>query len=187
MILDPGTFRVSDYRKSIPDAVKVECVQRKIRAHFEATGELHAIAYAPAKRIRYDHRPRLEERPYDAEAGDFVPKQHDPEHIDAILDVEHDFRTFGRKPDAEKVVTTRGSDLGEAARIRKIRQTQAIHAARMVLKGGELRVESENVGMVANAIAPYSEGRAQPKPKKKYQWAQGRKLQSRPFNSKGKK
>ena len=125
-ILAPGTFKTSDFRKPIPAAV-----EREVR-----------------KRYELDHRPALSTRPYDTEAGDFVPPQNDPRFIVLIESREHDERTFGRKADAEKTVTTRGSDIGEAARVRNIRDTQAIHQAKIALKDGDEKRAAELLATV---------------------------------------
>ena len=41
---------------------------------------------------------------------DYIPPQNDPNFIDAMHDRCHLQRTVGRKADAEKTVTTKGSD-----------------------------------------------------------------------------
>lgn len=70
----------------------------------------------------------------DTEAGDFIPPQHDPAFIFLIEEAEHDQRTFGRKPGAAKTVTTRGSDVGERARTRRIVRREGAHKKRMAAK-----------------------------------------------------
>lgn len=136
-ILAAGTFRVSDYRKAIPVLVKIICAIRAHDAEDRAIWppEREALREAQAqwvRSLRFDHRPPLEDRPYDTVRGDFIPPQNDPDFIEAINDRAHDERTFGRKADAEKIVTTRGSDVGEAARTRKIRDSETIHQAKLL-------------------------------------------------------
>lgn len=126
MILEPGSFRVSDYRRPITAAA-----ERAVR-----------------KRYELDHRPALTDRPYDTEAGDFIPPQNDPEHIDLIEARDHDERTFGRKADAAKTTTTRGSDVGERARTRDIRTSEAIHRAALASRDGDYRGAAQ---ILANA------------------------------------
>jgi hypothetical protein len=99
-ILAPGTFRVSDYRKPIPERVKRAAVAWKARAIAldggDIEGRLSAFGFAvEASRVQYDHRPALENRPYDTEADDFIPPQHDPQRIDVIPPEEHKARTSG--------------------------------------------------------------------------------------------
>lgn len=141
MILPPGSFKVSDYRKSIPNKVKLAVIARD---------------------YDFDHRPPLCERPYDTEAGDFIPPQNDPNFIFATPRAEHDQLTFGRKPGAAKTVTTRGSDVGERARTRDIQASEAIHKARLASKAGNYEVAA----MILASARPK-------KPK--------RKIPSRPF------
>ena len=133
MILEPGTFRVSDYRKAIPTAVKLQVVINQFhRRLVSQPGEGEELTTMPAtlepidaRCLRFDHRPPLEARQYDTGAGDFIPPQNDPQHIEAITTEEHNYRTFGRKPGAEKTVTTRGSDTGAAARVRHIKDSES--------------------------------------------------------------
>jgi hypothetical protein len=142
-ILARGTFKVIDKRKSITAAV-----EREVR-----------------KRYQLDHRPALTDRPYDTEAGDFIPPQNDPAFIFLIEKPEHDQRTFGRKAGAEKTVTTRGSDVGERARSRNIRDSERLHQARLANKSGDHRRAAELRSSV--------EKKSRLKPKAK--------IQSRPF------
>lgn len=180
MILEPGSFKVSDYRKSIPTAVKLQVIINQFHRRLVSTLDDESLATMPftlepidARSLRFDHRPPLEARPYDTEAGDFIPPQNDPQHIEAITAEEHDFRTFGRKPGAEKTVTTRGSDAGEAARIRDIKGSEERHQAIMAAKTA-LAVRDKDA--VIEALAPIA----------KKQWPK-QKIASRPFNSKGKR
>lgn len=145
-ILPAGSFKVSDKRKPIPASV----------------------ASVVRKRYELDHRPALTDRPYDTEAGDFIPPQNDPAFIELIEDKAHDQRTFGRKADAAKTVTTRGSDVGERARTKDIRTSEAIHAAAMASKAGDYRAAAQIL-----ASAP-KQSRLKPKRK-----IPGRPLQSR--------
>lgn len=131
-VLAPGTFRVSDYRKPITASA-----ERAVR-----------------KRYELDHRPALTDRPYDTEAGDFIPPQNDPAHIFLIEAPEHDERTFGRKPGAAKTVTTRGSDVGERARSRSIRTAEAVHQAAIASKSGDYRGAAQILAGAPKRIKP---------------------------------
>jgi len=113
-ILAPGTFRVSDFRKDIPERTK----------------------RAVLKRYRFDHRPPLQDRPYDTEIGDFIPPQHDPDCIFVETAAKHDELTFGRKEGAERTATTAGSDANRRSKERGIRDRLAEFNARMSAKAG---------------------------------------------------
>jgi len=153
-ILPAGSFKVSDYRKAIPGWVKLQVVLDRVsKIHDDLQHELlngadPAGAIDPvfvalrefpvdARKLRFDHRPALLDRPYDLMAGDFIPPQNDQKHIEAILAPDHDERTFGRKAAAERTVTTRGSDVGEAKRTRDIRASEAMHDAKLASKAGD--------------------------------------------------
>lgn len=142
-LLDPGKFKVSEYRKAIPDWVKVFAAVRLVLLEktAECAGRAGDIDFI--RSLQYDHRPPLNARPFDTESGDFVPPQNDPSHIYAIEKTEHDRRTFGRPPGAERTITTRGSDIGEAGRIKDIQATEAVHRARMASKAGNYRKAGE--------------------------------------------
>jgi hypothetical protein len=115
-ILKPGTFRVSDYRKPIPNKVKLAVMARDYDA---------------------DHDPALAFRPFDTEAGDFIPPQHSAEHLVLRRKDEHREKTFGRKRGAERTVTTAGSDIGNVRHGKDIQESEAIHQARIASKNGK--------------------------------------------------
>jgi hypothetical protein len=142
-ILRAGTFKVSDFRKPIPNRVKLEVIARE---------------------FDFDHDPALVNRDYDTEAGDFIPPQNDPKKITARRKAEHAKKNYGREPGAEKTVTTRGSDVGEAARMKDILASDAIHQARLASKAGDYTKAAELLAT----------GRARKKRPK-------RKIPSRPF------
>jgi hypothetical protein len=121
-IFAPGTFRVRDYRKPIPNRVKLAVLARDYDV---------------------DHDPALTNRPYDTEAEDFIPPQNDPDYLFLKRHAEHDEKTFGRKAGAERTVTTRGSDIGERARSRDIQTTEAIHRAAAASKRGDFKAAAE--------------------------------------------
>lgn len=165
-ILPAGSFRVSDYRKAIPLAVKLAVVIRQKAA------DEHGVPFTDTDvgKIDFDHDPALANRDYDTGARDFIPPQHDPEKIVAKRKAKHLEKTTGRKEGAERTVTTRGSDIGERARARNIRDSERLHHAALAAKTGnhtraaQLRAEVETRGRLT----------------------QKRKLQSRGF-SKGKR
>lgn len=132
MILEPGSFRVKDYRRAIPWKIKAQAILIAAQSEMPWIHKINDV-----NELEFDHRPRLEERRYDTVKGDFEPPQHDPDGIEPLPKALHAERTFGRKVGAEKTVTTRGSDLGEAARIRQIKDTEAISAARLASKRGD--------------------------------------------------
>jgi hypothetical protein len=113
-------------RKAIP--LKVKLAVAIAQARCKACGDL---LITPAN-TEFDHRPALVARP--RINGDTDPPQSDPDYIEAIHKDCHLWRTSGRKPGAAKTVTTRGSDVGEAARSRAITATQAEFRRRLLRK-----------------------------------------------------
>lgn len=64
---------------------------------------------------RLDHNPALILRAYDPNvanvAARYTPHAHDPDFLFYLEGEDHDQKTFGRKPGAERTVTTKGSDI----------------------------------------------------------------------------
>lgn len=118
--------RTSDHRKAIPTKIKVQVLINQARC--AACGE-HLGTLANTE---FDHRPALVLREWDEKAGDYVPPQLDPNYIEVIHVDCHQFRTTGKR--GEKTVTTRGSDVGEAARIDSISAKQAEFRRRILRK-----------------------------------------------------
>ncbi|MGU9981525.1 hypothetical protein ACJ4V0_15930 [Phreatobacter sp. HK31-P] len=124
----PAGLKTSDLRKAIPAAVKVQVLLNQ-GGRCAATG----APLTEASKVRFDHRPPLQDRPWSNEAQDFVPPQNDPKHIQAIATEAHDVRTFGLGGTSR--ITTRGSDIGEAAHVRHLTTSQAEFRARILAKG----------------------------------------------------
>lgn len=168
-ILPAGSFRVSDYRKAIPTKVQILCAVRKFSEAFSIGSDGVKCQDKPLAEwvdsLRFDHRPPLQDRPYDTEKGDFDPPQNDPDYIEAIVDKVHDQRTFGRKADAEHTVTTVGSDAHNRSHGKRLRDREALHKARMAMKAGDPKALAETLGVP-------------PREKRK------RKIPSRPFPKK---
>jgi hypothetical protein len=71
-----------------------------------------------------DHDPALVLRPYNPRIKDvaarYTPHAHDPAHLVYLAKPDHQQKTTGRKPGAERTVTTKGSDIGIAAKFRRL-------------------------------------------------------------------
>ncbi len=133
MILEPGSFRVADYRKPMSWRVKCEAMMSYLR---NISWERDALCLLSLSEIEFDHRPPLCDRPYDTKAGDFIPRQNDPQFIVPCAKREHLEKTTGRKADAAKTVTTAGSDMGNRRKSADIRAAEAKHKAALARKDG---------------------------------------------------
>ena len=91
-------------RKAIPQWVK-SYVNTAQRGRCLECGDL----LGPDK--QFDHRPALILRKINEDGTDYIPPQNDPHFIEALHDRCHLERTTGRKRDAERTVTTKGSDI----------------------------------------------------------------------------
>lgn len=141
-ILKAGTFKVSDFRKAIPDMTKVTCVLNQ-----DCRCGCGCGARLQAPDIAFDHRPPLSQRDYDTEAGDFIPGQNDTAFLRAIRKRCHDQQTFG--PGGERRIHTRGSDRSEPGRLDKIAAKHSAHVERQEIVWPEDR--GEPIGRVLSA------------------------------------
>jgi hypothetical protein len=110
-----ATQRARPKRKAIPDRIKKLVCERQNNC----CAGCDTIFTTDDKR-QFDHRPALEQRPINKKGTDYVPPQLDPDFIDAMHVPCHLHRTVGRKPGAEKTVTTKGSDAWLAAKFRRL-------------------------------------------------------------------
>ena len=117
-------------RRAIPDQVKLKVVLRQCGRCSSCQKKLGDLAS-----INFDHRPALVARRWDAEKCDFDPPGNSVEHIEAVHIACHAVRTFG--PGGEKRITTRGSDIGEAARTRRLTRKEEEFRRRMLATDDE--------------------------------------------------
>lgn len=134
-ILVAGTFKTSKYRKAIPLRVMLAVIVRAVKETWEKDDLTKAwldemIAACLAGEIRFDHRPALAERDYDTDARDFIPPQHAPDKIDAILAENHNVRTFGAYGEPQR------GDLTNRARVKEIANNHEDFKERQAAKAG---------------------------------------------------
>lgn len=169
-ILPPGTFRVSDYRKPIPERVKRAALMLTValRRWDELTEVVDFAKALLGGRVQFDHRPALENRPYDTEAGDFIPPQHDPMKIDAVLAEQHKALTSGAPGHPYR------GDVPMRARARSLANKTEDERARAAAKAGQPYERRTDI--------PTPTKRSQkPKPKirSRSNWPKGRKIAKR--------
>lgn len=120
------TPKTSEVRKAIPMRVKLAVLASQARC--AVCGEkLGSLAD-----LQFDHRPPLVAREWNAEAGDYIPPQNDPEAMQAVHSDCHLYRTTGRKPGATKKTSL--GDMGEAAKSRRIQEQQEAFRRRLLAK-----------------------------------------------------
>ena len=134
------------FRPYIPLSVRVQVAERQVReaglplwplycSSIEA-GQRMGDPWSLTRRLRVlltaifpqggyqlDHDPALEQRPQ-RRVGlgrtKYVPDANSPDHLVYRSKAMHLMKTTGRKPDAEKTVTSKGSDVWIAKKFRKI-------------------------------------------------------------------
>lgn len=103
-------MRAKDYRKAIPVGVKLHsCLLLLGFSEEEISGGL----------IEYDHCPALALRSIDPQTGQMVPHPNDPRYIEPRRKVDHAVKTRGSG------ATTAGSDVGSAAKLKRIEKDPA--------------------------------------------------------------
>jgi len=74
--------------------------------------------------VELDHDPALSLRRKNHRTGGYRPDANDPRYLRYIPKHKHRQKTIGRKPDAERTVTTKGSDIWLAKKFRKLEKPQ---------------------------------------------------------------
>ena len=100
-------------RKQIPQVVKTQVLARQKMTCVVCGEPLDATT-------QFDHRPSIIMRAVNVDRTDYHPPQNDPEFIEALHSRCHLERTTGRKRDAEKTVTTKGSDVWQKAKFARL-------------------------------------------------------------------
>jgi hypothetical protein len=138
-------------RKAIPMGVKLQAC-------------LRMMGYDSEDEIEWDHIPALARRAVNEDGTDWVPAQLDPEYIRPMRKADHARKTTGRKG-TSKLSSDGNGDTTQAAKIKRIA------AARQAMFETEVRLMMDD-----NAAL-----RTITKPKPKYSWPSGRKIESRGF------
>lgn len=121
-------------RKAIPQRLAIALAIRAAGgvAKDEVTGEAITWLDALAGKVQIDHDPALDKRPVSHETGDTVPPANDESFLYLRRIDGHKAKTFG--PGGEKRITTRGSDVGDHHRDKRVRGSHADHLTYMKTK-----------------------------------------------------
>lgn len=105
-------------------------------------GKLLEVTPAPAPPHALDHTPALILRPYNPRiknvAARYTPHAHDPDALKYLEKPNHGQKTTGRRPGAERTITTKGSDVGlktKFARLERPARPKAKIPSRPFAKG----------------------------------------------------
>jgi hypothetical protein len=122
--MDQGDNHMKRPRPHIPLSVRVHVAERQADKHSEAWAHYLAIPWQNLgdrlqflltnllpKGAQLDHDPALIVRPFDHKTGKYLPEANDPDFLIYRGPRDHLQKTIGRKADAEKTVTTKGSDI----------------------------------------------------------------------------
>jgi hypothetical protein len=126
-------------RKHIPILVKVLVVRRQLRGFgihvrrrpkqplsscFEEWMS-HLKSCFNSSTLQLDHDPALGLRKFNPETGTYSPRELDHRYLVYRPDAAHLQKTTGRKPGAERTVTTKGSDVGLMKKFRRLENPKA--------------------------------------------------------------
>lgn len=76
--------------------------------------------------VELDHDPALELRRFNPRTGKYSPDANDPRFLIYRVRDEHLQKTTGRKPGAERTVTSKGSDVWLAKKFRKLESPKKV-------------------------------------------------------------
>ncbi|WP_406853526.1 hypothetical protein ABEG18_13215 [Alsobacter sp. KACC 23698] len=108
-----------EHRKAIPIGVKMQaCLLLLGFTEDEIAGGA----------VQWDHHPALALRFVDPETGEMSPAPNDPRYLRPLRKAEHAEKTFGRK------ATTAGSDVGLAAKVKRLDKSEAEFRRRLLAK-----------------------------------------------------
>lgn len=137
------------HRPYIPMSVRVKVAERQVEKTGHAFWPLYLSGIQSADRMgvpwsltrklrvllhclfphggyQLDHDPALENRQYKEAANYYYPDANDLDHLVYRSKAAHLFKTTGRRPDAERTVTSKGSDNWIAKKFRRLeRKTKA--------------------------------------------------------------
>ena len=156
-----------EHRKHIPVGVR-------LKATLLAAGFSEEEIETPGA-IEFDHAPALALRVVDEATGELVPPANDWRAIRPISKARHLEKTTGRKPGAERTATTAGSDIGNAAKVKRIAKARLEREALAASADDEIdRAARADRGGDDMKRVPAS------------RWPKGRKLRGRGFDKRRK-
>lgn len=116
--MPPLSVRLDVCHRQLQKMGKATIVFERETKKAQLAGLLRFIAHVlgcEVSDLRLDHDPALILRDYDPTVSDvaarYTPHAHDPNHLLYREKTDHDRKTFGRTPGAERTVTTKGSDI----------------------------------------------------------------------------
>lgn len=77
------------------------------------------------KGAQLDHDPALILRNFNPRTGKYTPDANDPAYLIYREPAEHQHKTTGRKPGAERTITTKGSDIGLKTKFARLARRKA--------------------------------------------------------------
>lgn len=142
-----------------PLAVRVEVIRRMLNeiGRFHVAGLMDWASDSSGRRIELglkwlgfenphlDHDPALILRPYNPRIKDvasrYTPHAHDPDALVYREKTDHQQKTTGRKPGAERTITTKGSDVGLAAKFRRLENPSPKRKQKIASRGFQKRAK----------------------------------------------
>ncbi len=117
--------------------------------------------------IQWNHKPALALRVVDPETGQLDPHPNDPRYLEPLRTADHLQVTTGRRPGAERTATTAGSDIGNAAKVKRLERARQQREA--------------NADDEIDRAARVDRGGDDMKRVRRSRWPKGQKIRSRGF------
>lgn len=131
-------MRIGEKRRPVPLAIRLQVALRQLA---DAHRQLGLLGPDEEPGWELDHDPALARRDVDPETGQHVPHQHAVNYLVYLSRSCHKAKTVGTG------ATTRGSDIGEIARERRVTKKQAAFRAALLAKSeGREKLETNPKG-----------------------------------------
>jgi hypothetical protein len=95
----------------VPKREKGEKLETYLEFLLSLLAQRLEVANSDPRGLQLDHYPALILREFSWRTRKYTPEANDPLHLIYRTKPNHDEKTFGRKPGAERTVTTKGSDI----------------------------------------------------------------------------
>ena len=115
-------------RRAPPERLKLEIYLRQ-NGRCYRTGERLPSVY----HCQFDHEPPLDLRPVNDDGTDYVPAQHDPAYLFAVLPGGHKAKTNGKAVEKKHLLRA-DHDQGRIAKTRSLRTSHQEHLDRQAKK-----------------------------------------------------
>lgn len=118
-------------RRTPPLGVKLEAALRQIVDLWKLLGRVPAEMQFEEMKLDCDHNPALGRRRIEEKTRKYIPDQHDPKFLEFLWRPDHKTKTSGNG------ATTRGSDIGEISKTKRLVKKRKARERAAAIEAGE--------------------------------------------------